>query len=184
VEAFAHAFHVNRGLSVSICRLQPLYGPRCRPDMLPRRLLEKIHAGLKIEKYGSGESVRDWLYITDGVAGILAALRTPMGFLIVNLGTGVGTTVNELISIAEAVVGRPAIVETVDVPSGDAHFGGLADITKAKRLLHWEPQVDLKTGLTRTFEYMLREHAEGIKLQGKLQNGRGEPSRRSINCGF
>ena len=136
-----------------------MYGPKGRTDMMPRRLLENIHAGIEIEKYGSGEGVRDWLYITDAVNGILAILRNrnPMGFEIFNLGTGIGTTVNELISIAETVVGRPAVIVNVDPPPGDAYFGGLCDITKAKRLLKWKPQVDLKTGLTRTFEYMLRE---------------------------
>lgn len=156
-EAFCHSFHKLTDIAVSICRMQPMYGPKGRPDMMPRRLLEKIHAGIEIEKYGSGEAVRDWLYITDAVDGILATLWNPMGIEIFNFGTGVGTTVNELISVAEVVVGRPAVVVNVDVPPGDAHFGGVCDITKAKRLLKWEPQVDLKTGLTRTFEYMLRE---------------------------
>ena len=78
--------------------------------MMPRRLLEAIHAGHEIEKYGTGEAVRDWLFIADGSDGILAASRHPKGFSIYNFGTGVGTTVNKLITLAEEVVGRKAAI--------------------------------------------------------------------------
>ncbi len=154
-EAFCHAFHKNTSLPVSICRMQPMYGPRCRPDMMPRRLVERISTGKKIEIFGTGNAVRDWLYITDAVDGILAVLQTPMQYTIFNFGTGVGTTVNELISLAEKVIGKQANVVYVNKRAGDARFGGICNYSKAKYFLNWEPSIDLNQGFSKMFRQMI-----------------------------
>jgi UDP-glucuronate 4-epimerase len=154
MEALCHAFHKNFGLPVTICRMQPLYGPRSRHDMMPRVLLEGILQGKAIKKYGNGQAVRDWLYVEDAALGILAALDHMQGFSIFNFGTGIGTTLNELIRLAAEITGGELNIQHEEVPPGDAVFAGVCDNRKARQALGWEPKVDLRTGLRLMYEHM------------------------------
>lgn len=154
MEALCHAFHKNFGLPMSICRLQPLYGPRCRKDMMPSLLLESAIHNTEVKKFGSGEAVRDWLYVEDAALGILAALKYSKMFSIFNFGTGVGTTLNELIQMVMEITGKKLNLVYESEQPGDAIFAGVCDNQKAKKILGWEPKVDLKTGLKITYEYM------------------------------
>ena len=86
-EALLHTFYNNFGLNISICRMQPIYGPRGRPDMMPRRLFESVIYGKRVEKYGDGEATRDWLYVDDAARGVIAAMNSSDGFLTFNFGT-------------------------------------------------------------------------------------------------
>jgi nucleoside-diphosphate-sugar epimerase len=160
MEALCHAFYKNFGLPMAICRMQPLYGPRSRRDMMPRLLFESVLNHKAVKKYGNGEAIRDWLYVEDGALGILAALEHSDGFSIFNFGTGIGTTLNELIQIVVEITGGELNVLYENVPTGDAVFAGLCDNRKAKKLLGWEPKIDLRTGLELMYEYMKREEAD------------------------
>ena len=155
-EALCHAFYKNFGLSVSICRMQPLYGPRCRRDMMPNLLFENALHNKVARKYGSGAAVRDWLYVEDAALGILAALNNSEMFSIFNFGTGIGTTLNGLIQMVMEITGKKLNFVYENVPPGDAVFAGVCDNQKAKKVLGWEARTDLKTGLTITYEYMKR----------------------------
>src|SRR5688572_24010868 len=106
MEALCHSFYKTFGLSVSICRMQPLYGPRCRRDMMPSLLFESALHNKVVTKYGSGEAVRDWLYVEDAAFGILAALNDSEMFSIFNFGTGIGTTLNDLIQMVIEITGE------------------------------------------------------------------------------
>ena len=154
MEALCHAYYRNFGLPVTICRMQPLYGPRSRHDMMPRVLLEGILQHKAVKKYGSGEAVRDWLYVEDAALGILAALEHAQGFSIFNFGTGVGTTLNELMRLAVEITGRELNILHEEVPPGDAVFAGVCDNRKARQALSWEPKVDLRSGLRLMYEHM------------------------------
>ena len=153
-EALCHAFYKNFGVSVSICRMQPLYGPRCRRDMMPNLLFENVLHDKVVRKYGSGAAVRDWLYVEDAALGILAALNNSEKFSIFNFGTGIGTTLNELIQMVMEITGTKLNLVYENVPPGDAVFAGVCDSRKAKNMLGWEAKIDLKTGLKLTYEYM------------------------------
>jgi UDP-glucuronate 4-epimerase len=157
-EALCHSYHYTTGIPVSVCRLEPMYGPRCRPDMLPRRLLEAIHTGNTMDKYGSGEAIRDWLFVTDAVRGILAMTEHSTGFEVFGFGTGIGTTVNELIALAEKVTGKRVSIVQKETPPGDAVFAGVCDYSKAKRVLGWEPIVSLEEGLKETFKSLVEQY--------------------------
>jgi len=153
-EALCHAFYKNFGLSVAICRMQPLYGPRCRRDMMPSLLFESVLHNKVVMKYGCGEAVRDWLYVEDAALGILAALNNSEMFSIFNFGTGIGTTLNDLIKMVMEITGKKLNLVHENVSPGDAVFAGVCDSQKAKRMLGWEAKIDLKTGLKITYEYM------------------------------
>ena len=135
-------------------RMQPMYGPRCRSDMFVWRVLHSILTGEKIQKYGTGEGVRDWLFIDDAVEAIFAIMSKQATFEILNVGTGIGTSTNKLIELCEQVTGRKANIENVEAPPGDAHFAGLADCSKIKDSIGWKAKVDLKKGIGLTFDYM------------------------------
>ncbi len=156
MEALCHAFYKNFGLPMAICRMQPLYGPRSRRDMMPRLLFESVLYNKVVRKYGDGEAVRDWLYVEDGALGILAALEQSEGFSIFNFGTGIGTTLNDLIQMVVEITGRELNLQFETVPPGDAVFAGLCDYRKAKKLLGWEPKIELRTGLEIMYEGMKR----------------------------
>ncbi len=160
MEALCHAYYKNFGLPVTICRLQPLYGPRCRNDMMPRVLLEGILHHKAVKKYGGGEAVRDWLYVEDAALGILAALELVEGFSIFNFGTGVGTTLNELIRLTVNITGGELNMQYEDVPPGDAVFAGVCDNQKARKALGWTPKVDLRTGLRLMIEHMINNEED------------------------
>ncbi|KAA3617986.1 MAG: NAD(P)-dependent oxidoreductase [Calditrichaeota bacterium] len=164
-EALCHAFHKNFGISVSICRMHPLYGPRCRRDMMPRLLFESVLNNTKVEKYGNGdEAIRDWLYVEDAAIGILAVLKCYDEFSIFNFGTGIATSLNELIQIVLNITGGELNLKNKERPLGDAVFAGLCDRKKVKEILSWEPKIDLKTGLTNMYKYMIKEKTDKEKI--------------------
>jgi len=147
-EALLHSFHKNFDLEVSICRMQPIYGPGGRRDMMPRLLLESAIYGKRIEKYGNGEAIRDWLYVGDAARGVLAAMNSSDGFSIFNFGTGVGTSLNQLIQLVSDISGKKLNLVQKSTPAGDAVFAGICDNRRAKEILGWEPNIDLRTGLS------------------------------------
>ena len=83
---------------------------------------------------------------------MFAAVHTPRGFDAFNIGSGRGTSLNELIATAESVIGKQAIIENLPVPAGDAHFVGVADNNRAWEVLRWNPRTSLKEGLSRTLQ--------------------------------
>jgi len=158
-EALCHAFYKNFGLPVAICRMQPLYGPRCRRDMMPSLLLESVLHNKAVKKYGNGEAVRDWLYVKDAACGVLAALKDSEPFSIFNFGTGIGTTLDELIQMVIEITGKKLNLIQENIPLGDAVFAGVCNSQKAKKMLGWEAKIDIKAGLKLTYEYMKKNEA-------------------------
>jgi len=153
-ESFLHSYHFDTKVPVKICRMQPMYGPRCRHDMFPFRLLNAHIKKTNVIKYGSGEGVRDWLYIDDAVEAIYKISNINKQFEIFNIGTGISTSTNELISICEEVIGSKIKIENIDSVRGDAHFAGAADISKIKSMCDWAPNTGLRDGIKRTLEHM------------------------------
>ena len=159
-EGLIHSFHHNTKIPVKICRMQPMYGPRCRPDMFVWRILDSTLTGKKIQKYGTGKGIRDWLFIDDAVRAIFSIISKQMTCEIFNIGTGIGTSTNQLIELCEQVTGKQANIENVEAPPGDAHFAGLADCSKIRAMIGWEAKVDMSEGIDLTFEYMKMHYSE------------------------
>ena len=157
-EGLFYSHHHNTKVPLKICRMQPVYGPRGRNDMFVKRILNSIITGNEIQKYGTGEGVRDWLYIKDAVDAIFAILEFDIPFEIFNIGNGKGTSTNKLIQLCEEIAGIKANIKNVDAPAGDAHFAGFADCSKIKKMLGWEAKIDLAEGIKRTYTYMASEH--------------------------
>ena len=155
-EGLFYSNHHNTGIPLKICRMQPVYGPRGRNDMFVKRILESTITGKEIQKYGSGEGVRDWLYISDAVSGIYQILHFETSFEIFNIGIGVSTSTNKLIQLCEEITGKKANIVNIEAPPGDAHFAGVADCSKMRKLLGWEAKVNISEGIKKTYDYMLK----------------------------
>lgn len=156
-EGLFYSNHHNTKIPLKICRMQPIYGPRGRNDMFVKRILHSIITGVEIQKYGTGEGVRDWLYIQDAVDGIFAVLEFNTPFEIFNVGIGKATSTNQLIELCEKISGRKANITNVEAPPGDAHFAGIADCSKLKSI-GWEAKVQIFEGIERTYRYMLEQN--------------------------
>lgn len=139
-------------LPVTCLRFFTVYGPRQRPEMGIHKFTRKIINEEPIEVYGDGESSRDYTYIDDIVAGVLASLDRPQDFAVYNLGNSSPTKLTELIETIEEAAGRKAIRKYLPDQPGDVPIT-YADITLARRELGFDPKVDLKTGIERFVQW-------------------------------
>lgn len=154
-ELLAYTHHHLTGMATACLRFFTVYGPRQRPDLAISMFLERARAGEPITMYGSGETFRDYTYISDIVEGVIqAAKRAPRyGYRIWNLGGSRPVTLRELIDAVERVVGREVRVERGEAQPGDVRRTW-ADGSRAKAELQLEPMVGLDEGLRRQWEWM------------------------------
>ncbi|HTT71435.1 MAG TPA: NAD-dependent epimerase/dehydratase family protein [Anaeromyxobacteraceae bacterium] len=176
-ELLAHAYHHAHGISCSVVRLFTAYGPRNRPDMMAYKVLESIFSGREIPLFGNGHMVRDWTYVEDVAGGIVAALDKPLGYEIMNLGRGQPISLREFIETIEKTVGRKANLVSSPRLESDA-VATEADISKARRLLGYEPRVSVREGVERLCRWYVeraeREDAAARQKRRRLGIAHGE----------
>jgi UDP-glucuronate 4-epimerase len=147
---YAHLF----ALPVICLRFFTVYGPRQRPDLAIYKFTALMEAGKPLPIFGDGSTGRDYTYVDDIVAGVLAALeRVPQSadgaaFEVFNLGNSNPVKLAELVELLERVTGRKAIREYKPLQPGDMRLTW-ADISRATRLLGYRPSTNLEDGLTR-----------------------------------
>jgi UDP-glucuronate 4-epimerase len=143
-------------------RFFTVYGPWGRPDMAYYRFVSDAFQGLASPVYGDGSQRRDFTYIDDIVAGILAALeRPPQGarpHRLYNLGNDQPNTLNRMIEVIETACGRPVQRNVLPVQPADVP-ATWADITETRRDLGFAPQVALEEGIPR-FVAWYRDYAK------------------------
>lgn len=164
-EVMAYTYHHLYGIDISICRYFTVYGPAGRPDMSPFRFIKWIYEGTPITLYGDGTQSRDFTFVDDIARGTIAALQ-PVGYEIFNLGRGDSPIMlNKMIEMIEKYTGKKACIDYQPVQKTDM-TETMADITKAKSLLHWEPKVDFETGLKESVNWYLKniEWTSKIKI--------------------
>ena len=154
-EAMAHAYHHLYDIDVSVVRFFTVFGPAGRPDLAIFRFVKWIHEGQPVRVNGDGEQSRGFTYIDDIVRGIIASLK-PLGFEIFNLGGHEVITINNLIKLAEELVGKKAIVQYGPPDLADMR-SNWADVSKARQLLGWQPQVGLREGIGKLVEWYRAE---------------------------
>jgi UDP-glucuronate 4-epimerase len=145
-ESMCYAYHHLYGLQISCLRFFTVYGPRQRPDLAINSFVRRMAAGEPIQVYGDGASTRDYTYVGDIVAGVLAAIERDLGFAILNLGSARPMSVLDLIAALRDVTGLEPRIEYLPPMPGDM-LHTFADISRAKALLGWEPRVSLREGL-------------------------------------
>ncbi len=151
-ENLCYLYWKNHGLPTVSLRYFTVYGPRQRPDMGINRFTNAILKGEKITIFGDGEQTRDFTYVDDVVRANYLAATSDVSGESFNIAAGSSISVNDLISLIADTVGKPAIVEHSGKEKGDAAHT-LADTSKAKELLGWEAEVDIREGIARCVDW-------------------------------
>ena len=153
-EAMTMAYHRYHGVDVRIVRIFNTYGERMRPNdgrVVSNFLVQALH-GKPITIYGDGSQTRSFCYVADEVRGILALLDSDhVGP--VNIGNPNEFTIRELAEMVIDVTGSGSEIVTEPLPVDDP-TQRKPDIALARRLLGWEPEVQLREGLTRTARWL------------------------------
>ena len=150
--------HLHRMRIVAL-RFFTVYGARQRPDLAIHQFTKKILAGEPIDQFGDGTTRRDYTYIDDIMQGVMAALdyKGPM-FDIFNLGESETIQLKELISAIEDALGRKAKINRLPEQRGDMPLT-CADISKARKLLGYNPTTPLSVGLPKFTDWFLKSGA-------------------------
>jgi len=150
---YSHLF----GIRMRCLRFFTVYGPRQRPDLAIAQFTDAILDGRAIPRFGDGSSRRDYTYIDDIVDGVVRCLEdSGEPFEILNLGGHATTSLSGLIELLGEVLKKEVRIEERPEQPGDVPMT-YADVEKAKRLLGWEPQVELRDGLRRYVEWVKQE---------------------------
>jgi UDP-glucuronate 4-epimerase len=157
-ELLAYTYHHLYGVHCTGLRFFSVYGPSGRPDMAPWLFTQAVLQDEPVIRYGDGSSSRDFTYVDDVVRGVLTALEKSFPYEIINLGNNRPVSVNELIAVIESAAGRKARVVEEPARPGDVDCT-YADLSKAARLLGYEPQVSIEEGISRFVDWYRREVA-------------------------
>lgn len=154
-EMLGHVYSKLFGIRFIALRFFTVYGPSQRPDLAIHKFVKAILKDKPITMYGDGSTSRDYTYVDDIVSGIIAAARyDESGYEIINLGNNYPVSLSELITSIEAVTGKKATIERLPEQPGDVPKT-FADISKAKRLLGYQPSTPLKTGLKKFYDWFV-----------------------------
>ncbi|HSM54985.1 MAG TPA: NAD-dependent epimerase/dehydratase family protein [Candidatus Sulfomarinibacteraceae bacterium] len=151
-EILGYTYHYLFDLNFTAIRFFTVYGPNGRPDMMAYKLADSIRDGREIPLYNGGEMYRDWTFVDDITDGIVAALDHPLGYEIINLGRGEPVLLKEFVAIMESLAGQKANLINKPKPLADVERT-YADISKARRLLDYDPQVSVQEGVARFWEW-------------------------------
>jgi len=145
-EHLGRTYAKSYGLTVTALRFFTVYGPRQRPDMAFNRFIEAIRRGRAIEVYGRGRQLRDFTFVSDIVAGLVAAGEVRDPSPVYNLGGGSPVTLSEALRTLSKVSGHTLLMHHRPLPPGDAK-ATWADIRRARKELGFRPRVKLREGL-------------------------------------
>jgi UDP-glucuronate 4-epimerase len=151
-ELLCHTFWHLYNLPVACLRFFTVYGPRQRPDLAIHKFARLIHFGKSLPVFGDGSTSRDYTYIDDIVAGVLAAYDRNQGYRIYNLGGSDPVRLSDLIAGIERAIGREAIIDRRPAQAGDVERT-FADVSRSREELGYEPRVRLAEGLGRFAEW-------------------------------
>jgi nucleoside-diphosphate-sugar epimerase len=158
-ETLTISFHRKYGLDVRIARIFNTYGPRMRLDdgrAIPNFIVQSL-VGKPITVYGDGTQTRSFCYVDDMVKGLLSFMFTDnLVGEVINLGSTDERTILDVANLIKKLTGSKSRIVFSSLPEDDP-FKRRPDITKAKKLLGWEPKVDFETGLKKTIEWFKEE---------------------------
>jgi dTDP-glucose 4,6-dehydratase len=160
-EALTAAYHRYRKLSTRIVRIFNTYGPRLQLNdgRVISNFMKQALLGQELTVYGDGAQTRSFCYISDEVAGILALSRSDEHGP-TNIGSPGEFTILECAQVVLEVTGSKSKIRFEPLPQDDPRQR-CPDISKAKRLLGWEPKIDLRAGLWLSLDYF-RSTVQGI----------------------
>jgi nucleoside-diphosphate-sugar epimerase len=148
-ELMAYTYHYIHGIDVTVLRYFTVYGPAGRPDMSIFRFIKWIDEGTPITLFGDGTQSRDFTFVDDIAGGTIKSLKK-VGYEIMNLGGGKPpVSLLTVIEMIEKKLGKKANIKSEQFQKTDMQKTR-ADVSKAKKLLDWIPEVGFEEGLDRT----------------------------------
>jgi UDP-glucuronate 4-epimerase len=156
MELMAHCYHHLWKMPTTVVRFFNVYGPQGRPDMMPWQWTLDILASKPLTLYNAGHIKRDWTYIDDIVSGLMLALDKPFDFEIINLGCANPVENLRFVEVLEGILGKKAVIVDTPTPPTEPMITH-ADISKARRMLGYEPKVMVEEGMRRFVEWMKAE---------------------------
>lgn len=149
-EVMAHVYHHLFDMNIIMLRFFTVFGPRQRPDLAINKFTRLMLEGKSIPMFGDGSTSRDYTYVDDIVDGIMKSMdyveKNKNVYEIINLGNSSPISLREMINIIGEVVGVEPVIEQLPMQPGDVERT-YADISKAKRLLNYNPQTSFKSGI-------------------------------------
>jgi UDP-glucuronate 4-epimerase len=152
-ELICHTYAHLYEMRIICLRFFTVYGARQRPDLAIHKFAKLISEGKAIPVFGDGTTRRDYTYIDDIIAGVRAAIDYHQSnYEVINLGESRTVELRELISLLEKELGARAQIDWQPPQPGDVPQT-FADISKARKLLGYDPQTQIETGLHRFIEW-------------------------------
>ncbi len=134
-------------------RFFSVYGPRLRPDLVMNKIAGSIYKNEKLKIFGDGSTSRDYTYVDDIISGIIKAINYKESkFETFNLGNGNPIKLTDIISLFEQETGKKVNIEFVDSIKGESDITW-ADNSKAKKMIGFEPQTDIRKGINNYLEW-------------------------------
>ncbi len=153
-ERLCGLYHKNFGVPFIALRYFTVYGPRQRPDMAFHKFYKAVLEDKAIPIYGDGLQTRDFTFVSDAVAANLAASTADNAVgEIFNIGGGSRVVLKEVLETMEEIVGKPIKKNYIERAMADARHTA-ADVSKAKRVLLYQPSVSLSKGLALEWEWV------------------------------
>ena len=155
-EAYCNAYYKTYGLDTTILRFMNVYGPRTTGNY--RRVISKFADAIVNKKpikiYGDGQQTRDFVYIADTVDAILLVLNSKkVKGETFNIGSGITTTVNQLADLMIKIANKPnQEIQHISELKNDVRHK-VADISKLKNKLGFEPKISIEEGLQNYFDW-------------------------------
>ncbi len=146
---YSHLFNIR-----TVClRFFTVYGARQRPDLAIHKFSKLIWEGRPIQVFGDGSTRRDYTYIDDIISGVRAGIDYDATMHeVVNLGESETTELSSLIELLQDALGRKAIINRQPLQPGDVPVT-YADISKARKLLNYNPQTKIEEGIPKFVEW-------------------------------
>jgi UDP-glucose 4-epimerase len=160
IEKYLHLHSLLHDLDYCVLRLANPYGERQRVGASQGAVAVFLDQALRNEEiqiWGDGSVVRDYFYVGDAAAALTAALTYRGEHRIFNIGSGVGASLNDIVTAIESLIGNPVRRAYLPGRAFDVPVSVL-DISRAKQHLKWTPKVSLSEGLTRTASWLNGDH--------------------------
>ena len=152
-EQFLYTYSKLYNIQVIALRFFTVFGPRQRPDLAIRKFIDLIKENKPIPVYGDGTTIRDYTYVDDIVDGIIGAIKyNDTQYEIINLGGGAPVSLNQMIETIEKALNKKAKIERLPMQPGDVNKT-VASITKAKKLLNYNPKTSFENGIIKFIEW-------------------------------
>ncbi len=162
-EVMTHVYHELYGINVIMLRFFTVYGPRQRPDLAINKFTKLMINNEEIPMFGDGMTSRDYTYISDIVYGIKKSMayvtKNKNVYEIINLGNSSPVTLKEMINTIGDVLDIKPKIKQLPMQMGDVEKT-YADISKAKKILGYEPQVSFKDGIKKFVEWYYKNKEE------------------------